>query len=263
MQVSKKVKSDETYMKSQLSIFGSVLCLISTFANAQQTNIANPELIELANLAITKLEQTDVNAWAFEASMYENEEGDVSSSLQKHEPTEGKKGSWSLLMINGDKPTKKQQQKFRKDKKKSTHSDQDFGVAIRTILNLPSITLLSETDTHIMMNFDVRLERLGEDSWGKLIGIAHYHKEGAFIERIEISNNDEFSPMFGSSISELTLSLDFIQLNESVLIKQKDLQMKGSFAHFMKIDEVSSDKYSKYVHRDSYISTAQSPNMTN
>lgn len=250
-------------MKLQLSTSLMVFCLISTSVSAKQTNFTNPELIKLANLALTKLEQTNVSAWAFEASMYENEEGDVSSSLQRHEPTEDNKGSWSLLMIDGDKPTEKQQQKFRKDKMKSKHSDQDFGVAIRKILNVPSITLSSETDSHIMMSFDVRLERLGEDSWGKLMGIAHYHKEGAFIERIEINNNDEFSPMFGSSISELKLSLDFIEVNGSVLIKQKDLQMKGSFAHFMEIDEVSSDKYSKYVHRDNYTPTVRTPNITN
>lgn len=250
-------------MKLQLSISLMAICLINASTHAKQTSFTNPELIKLANSAITKLELTDVSAWAFEAAMYESEEGDVSSSLQRHEPTADSRGSWSLLMIDGGKPTEKQQQKFRRDKMKSKHSDQDFGIAIRKILNLPSITLSSETDSHIMMSFDVRLERLGEDSWGKLAGMAHYHKEGAFIERIEINNKDEFSPMFGSSISELTLSLDFIQVNGSVLIKQKDLQMKGSFAHFMEIDEVSSDKYSKYVHRDNYVPVVISPNTAN
>ncbi len=202
--------------------------------------------------AIVTFEQTPRKQWGFQVDRFENEEGDITSSLEQFTPWQDTNKQWSLVRINGNEPTIKQQKAFLKTKRKRANkqqNDKSYSVKFREIINLASLRYQTETATHIEMSFQVTLSQLGDNTKGKLDGILSYNKQGAFIEMITIVNNSEFSPMFSASISELLLTFSFIKIDEAVLFQQQTLKMKGSFAYFIEIDEVSKDSYFDYQYQ--------------
>lgn len=210
------------------------------------------QLKQNINQAIVSFEQTPKKNWSYQVDRFENEEGEVTSSLERFTPGQDANNQWSLIRINGDKPTKKQQKKFLKTKRDQNNKKQEgnsYSVKFREIIDLETLAYQTETATHVEMSFQVYLSQLGDDTKGKLDGILFYNKQGKFIETITIVNNAEFSPMFSASISELLLTFSFIKINDAILFREQTLEMKGSFAYFVEIDEVSKDTYSDYQYR--------------
>jgi hypothetical protein len=212
----------------------------------------NSSLKQKVSQAIEKFEQTTHENWAYQIERYENEEGDISSSIEKHSPLDGEHQPWTLIRINGKKPTKKQATQFTDKKIEQTKNLQkgaNYSIKLREIINKDSLELASENNTHMDMSFNVRLPKMGKDSVGKLKGNLSYNKEHEFIEKITIVNKAEFSPLFSANITDLLLTFSFIQINNSVLPHRQDMELKGTFAYFTEIDEVSTDTYSNYTYQ--------------
>lgn len=230
-----------------LICFGLVLNV-----SAAETTIAElASFKEKINHAIIKIEQTDKKLWAYKVSRYEDEEGDISSSIEQHSPQLNE--PWSLKKINGQLPTNKQIIKFIKKKqeqanteKKENKQEVNIQLPLRKLINPESLSLVSNDEKSIVMAFNVNIKKLGKDSKGKLQGTLIYQKENQFIEKITIWNNADFSPMFTANITDLALTFTFIQINGSVLVKQNEMKMKGSFAYFTEINETSLDNFSDY-----------------
>lgn len=198
--------------------------------------------------AISRFEQTSRNDWSYRITRYENEEGDVTSSIETFNPANESGKRWSLLRINGQEPTEKQAKKFVKSKQKKSKkgNEHNFSVKLRDIIQLDSLELLSEDQNTIQASFEVYLSQLGEDATEDLKGKLTYGKDQAFIESIEITNTDVFSPVFSAEITEFKLTFRFLNIGEAVLPDRQDLSMKGTFAFFTEIDEVSTDTFSEY-----------------
>ncbi|KGJ95933.1 hypothetical protein [Colwellia psychrerythraea] len=235
----------------------SLICLCAVFNVGAVDNAAENTTTELAslkqkiNFAIIKVENTNKALWSYKISRYENEEGDISSSIEQHSPQAIE--PWSLNQINGQAPTKKQIKKFVKKKQEQSSTDKkekkSIQLPLRKLINSESLSLVSVNEKHIVMAFNVNINKLGKDSRGKLQGKLVYNKEQQFIEKITIWNNAEFSPMFTASITDLTITITFLQINGAVLLKQNDMKMKGSFAYFTEINETSLDSYSDYLYQ--------------
>jgi len=199
--------------------------------------------------AILKFERTNRNDWAYQVTRYENEEGDISRSIEQFTPVSDPKKQWLLVSINENPPSQKQIKNFTEKKlaqAKKKKEGANFSIALREIINLESLELSSENNSHIHINFDVYLSKLGEDAKGKLQGSLSYNKQLAFIESITIVNNAELSPVFSANITNLKLVFTFTSINDSILPHQQSMEMKGTFAFFTEINEVSSDSYSNY-----------------
>jgi len=211
-------------------------------------------LKEKINSAIVKFENTKKNLWAYQISRYEDEEGDISSSIEQHSPQENK--PWSLKKIDGQLPTKKQIKSFAKKKQQQSDSvkkEQNIQLPLRELIHHESLSLVSIDDKYIVMAFDVNLKKLGEDSVGKLQGQLSYQKDDKFIEKISIWNNADFSPMFTANITDLAISFTFFHIDGAVLAKQNEMKMKGSFAYFTEINETSLDSFSDYLYQGNTI----------
>jgi len=212
----------------------------------------NFQLKQKVSQAITKFEQSTKENWAYQVSRYENEEGDITSSIEQFMPSSDEHEKWTLKLINGKKPTEKQALKFSKNKQeqvKKKEKGANYSMKLRKIINQDSLELISENISHINMRFNVYLSKLGEDSIGKLQGSLSYNKQLAFIEKITIVNNEEFSPMFSANITDLSLTFTFVSINNDILPKQHNMEMKGTFAYFTDINEVSTDTYSDYSYK--------------
>ncbi|KGJ93654.1 hypothetical protein ND2E_2147 [Colwellia psychrerythraea] len=229
-----------------------VLCVIATFTSYAIENMAEQLIIakDKVNSAILKFEMTDKTRWSYHLSRYENEEGDITSSIEQYSPQDSE--PWLLKQLNGELPTEKQIKQFA-EKKQIQHSTQNgvrnSRLKLRKLINQNSLSLVSTGEKYFVLAFDVSIDNLGKEAIGKLQGELTYHKEQQFIEKISIWNNAEFSPMFTANITELAITFSFLEINGAVLIKQNEMKMKGSFAYFTEINETSLDQFSNYVYQ--------------
>ena len=229
-----------------------VICLGAVFT-AIATENTTEELVsfkEKIDRAIVKFEQTQTQLWSYTISRYEDEEGDITSSIEQFSPESNQR--WLLKQTNGQQPTKKQIKSFAEKKHKPNNKKkqgENIQLSLRELINQQSLSLISTDDKHIVMAFDVDWEKLGKDSVGKLKGKLTYQKENQFIEKISIWNNAEFSPMFTAKITDLAVTFTFLQINGAVLAKQNEMKMKGSFAYFTEINETSLDTFSDYYYQ--------------
>jgi hypothetical protein len=228
-----------------LICFGAVFNVIA----AQNTTEELVSIKEKINQAIMKVEHTDRERWSYKISRYEDEEGDISSSIEQHSPQSNER--WHLKQINGQPPTKKQLKKFAKKKQEQNEDKQgkSLRLPLRGLINEKSLYVVSADDKYIVMAFNVDIKKLGKDSIGKLEGKLIYQKEKKFIEKITIWNNVEFSPLFTANITDLALTFTFVHINGAVLTKQNEMKMKGSFAYFTEINETSLDTFSDYLYQ--------------
>jgi hypothetical protein len=230
-----------------------LLISLSTAFNAisaENTTAELPSLKEKLNDAIIKFEQTKQDLWSYEISRYEDEEGDISSSIAQYSPQASER--WVLKKINGQQPTHKQINNFTKKKKEQSNNREqgnNIDLKLRKLINQESLSLISTDEKEIVMGFNVKLTKLGKNSVGKLQGKLIYQKDKQFIEKIYIWNNAEFSPMFTANITELAITFTFSNINGAVLVKQNEMKMKGSFAYFTEINETSVDNFSGYLYQ--------------
>jgi hypothetical protein len=232
-------------------------CLLVIYFGAAFNVIAGQDsttkvrsLKEKMNLAIIKVEQTQRKFWSYEIFRYEDEEGDISSSIEQHSPQSSER--WLLKQMNGQLPTNKQIEKFAKKKQQQGNAEKqgkNFQLSLRELINPESLSLVSIDEKHIVMAFDVYIKKLGKDSIGKLQGELSYQKEKKFIEKIVIRNNAEFSPMLTANITDLAIRLTFLNINGAVLAKQNEMKIKGTFAYFTQINETSLDNFSNYLYQ--------------
>ena len=252
-----KTQKTNRLFKAFMSRMMITTVVLVNFAGVNTTYAGDTALGEASSLelsskvkqAIDKLEQTKRDRWSFEISRYENEEGDITSSIERYQPNSSAQSQWSLHRINGQVPSKEQQEDFienklKQQKKKSEGTS--YSIALREIIQLDSITFTKESNQYIEMNFDVFLNRLGDDASSKLQGNLLYNKQQQFIETLTITNKEEFSPIFSATIDDFKLTFTFTQINEQVLPYRQDMEMKGTFAFFTEIDEVSHDTFSNY-----------------
>ncbi|ABV37326.1 hypothetical protein Ssed_2719 [Shewanella sediminis HAW-EB3] len=225
------------------------LPMFITTAYSTETTSSEQEFEQKIEQAIVEFEQTPREYWSYQLSRYENEEGDITQSIERYTPAADIDNPWVLVSDNGGVPTAKEQEKFVKKKRKqaeSKGSGGNFSLKLRELINLDELQLVTDEDNLIIMSFPVQLARLGDDAVGKLQGRLTYNQQEQFIEEIMIVNSAEFSPMFSASISELTLTFSFIKIDSAVLPYQHKMDMKGRFALFSEIDETSTDTYSDY-----------------
>lgn len=237
--------------------YGLLLLCFCTAFNTIAVESTSAELAsfrEKVDRAITKFENTNKALWSYQVSRYEDEEGDISSSIEQHLPQANER--WQLKQINGKAPTKKQLKRYLKKKQEQSKAQKPqggFQLSLRELINPESLSLVSTDENQIVMAFDVNISKLGKDSVGKLQGQLVYQKEHQFIEQISVWNNAEFSPMFTASITDLAINFTFFDIKGAVLAKQNEMKMKGSFAYFSEIDETSIDRFSDYSYQGEQI----------
>ena len=192
--------------------------------------------------AVTDLESSQLNQWAFKVVRYENEEGENSSSIERFDPRH-QPNPWQLIRLNNREPTDKEKHDFQLRKH---NSDISVPLRLSEIIQSDSLSVIYEDDSYISASFDVHLERLGADASENLNGTLMFAKQEAFIESVKITNSDSFSPVLAANIDSLTLTLEFVKINDAILTHRIDLRMRGSFGLFMEINEVSADIFSDY-----------------
>ena len=224
----------------------------SQHSGLQQTaqssqSFSNPEVLKrTVEQAITQYSATNRANWSYTLNKYEDEEGDISSSIEQHNALAAKGQRWTLVQIDGDKPSAKKQQRYQKKKAKKDKGKQSYSFRLAEIIKIETLQLVSVSSDMLQMSFKVNIEQFGEEASRKLQGILNYDLNENYIKRIEISNNDSFSPMFSAKITKLLLEMDFIKIHDNVLPAKNRMVLQGTWAFFTEINEVSEATYSNY-----------------
>lgn len=223
------------------------LALLTSYDASANQQLSNSNAIEKVKTAMHQMQQTERKNWAFEVSHYENEEGDITQSVESYNPLRAQSEHWTLLSIGGNTPTDKQQQEFIAEKNEPEDKNKNnLKVKLDELIQLQSLQVENVNSAEFTASFDVYLERLGEEASKSLTGLLTYDREQGFIRHIQITNKDLFSPVLTAEITEFKLLLSFKKLQNRILPHEKNMQMKGSFAFFTEIDEVSTVTYSNY-----------------
>lgn len=185
-----------------------------------------------------------------------------SATLQTKIEVNNRSKQWTLLSVNDKSPSKKQLKKYAKNKQsedkqsEKKSSGNNFSIDLKTLIKSGTLVVLADNRNYAELGFDVHLPKLGDDAVGKLKGVLTYNKQQQYIEKVIVTNNDDFSPMFSATVSQLKVSLHFVKLSfkkhdsgkqkSVVLPKQYQMQLKGSFAYFTEIDEISTTTFNHY-----------------
>lgn len=217
----------------------------------QQIVSAATDITAVIAQAIAAFEATPRSNWSRLVERYENEEGDISSRVERYDASLPKGQRWVLLQLNGETPSDKEQRKYQQKRqkqydKKTESQESNFSFSLKELIQIPTLTLESEDDNYLRANFKVSLSQLGDEASNHLQGLLTYNKQQQFIETIDIANTASFSPIFSAKISELAIQFNFQKIDASILPLSNNMTMKGSWAFFTEIDEVSKDTYSDY-----------------
>lgn len=197
---------------------------------------------------VNRFEQHSLQDWSYRISRYENEEGDISSRQELFDPTQAPGRQWQLLRLNGQTPDTKQLRRYAADKQKQvTKANQhSFSLKLSKLIQLDSLTLVAEDPYRLEASFKVYIKKLGAEASKALQGQLSFDKTKQYIDSIQITNNAGFSPLLGSRIDHFNLTLQFMQIDGVMLPQQQTMTMKGTFAYFTGIDEVSTVTFSDY-----------------
>lgn len=222
--------------------------LVENPSQPQQIVSAATDLTAVIAQAIAAFEATPRSNWSRIVERYENEEGDISSRVERYDASLPKGQRWVLLKLNGETPSDKEQRKYQQKRqkqydKKTESQESNFSFSLKELILIPTLTLESEDENYLRANFKVSLSQLGDEASNHLQGLLTYNKQQQFIESIDIANTAPFSPMFSAEITELTIQFNFQKIDSAVLPLSNQMTMKGSWAFFTEINEVSKDTY--------------------
>lgn len=225
-----------------------IVCLIANQAHSETIKTDQLEHQNNVRASFKLFSETKRKNFSYTITKYENEEGDVTSSLETYSPAESIAQSWSLIELNGEIPTTAQVNKYLKNKsKKKDKSKNNQSISISQLVDIDTLQILNENNEFIKSSFKVGYSRFGEDAKKKLEGILTFDKNNQFVQNIEIINNDNFSPMFSADINKLKLTLSFIKIKNAILPLSTKMRLVGSMAMFIEIDEISTVDYSNYT----------------
>ena len=197
---------------------------------------------------LTQFENTNRQHWAYKVTRFEDEEGDVSSSIEWFNPELEQGRRWTLLQQNGELPTDRQVERFNRQKQ-DAKGERNFAIKLRELIREDTLVLKSENRDEFVMGFDVSIEQLGKDAEQNLAGLLRFSKRNNFIESIEVTNTEPFSPMFMVSISTFTLTIRFQKIDDAVLPLENRMRMQGKMSFITEIDEYSVDTFSEFMYR--------------
>ena len=237
----------------------SVLALaITTSSFAEAEAQATTTWQTKIDAALNKFENRRQLDWSFTVKGFEDEEGEVTQQIETYQPAETIEASWTLVEVNGEAPSEERLKDYYERKRKrfeeaqeqaeeqDGEQEQSFSIIIRDLIIFDTLKLDSETETHSILSFDVNFDQRGIDAGDALTGKLFYDKKGAYIDRMEITNVESFSPAFSADIEKFSIAFAFQQIEKVVLPTLMSMNLEGTYAFFADIKEVSEVRYEDY-----------------
>jgi hypothetical protein len=177
--------------------------------------------------------------WAFTESNLKDDKVWVG----RFDPRKAEDERWTLISVDGRKPNEEELLKFEHDKEEHETSDNSRRV---DIVDVETIELLEETDEYWLLKF------VPDEDEAQFIdnvdATVKINKNGGYLEAIDLRNNDDIEPGFGTKISTFIMHYQFGPATEGGPIVPQNMAIKaeGRALIFIGFDETEIIEYSKF-----------------
>jgi hypothetical protein len=213
-----------------------LLTLLLVFAVAPACAEDYKKLFEDAAAAIDwDLEKN----WAFTESNLTDGERWVGRFDPRKEDDE----RWTLLSVAGRKPNADELRKFARDKEEHETSDSSGRV---DIVDVETVELLEETENHWILKFVPDEDEV--EFIENVDATAKISKDGRYLEAIDLRNNGDIKPGFGTKISTFIIHFEFgpAIADGPIVPRNMAIQVSGRALLFIAFDETEIIEYSDF-----------------
>jgi len=177
--------------------------------------------------------------WAFTESTLTDDKRWVG----RHDPRNNEDERWTLISVDGRMPTEDELSEFAN--KKDEHETSDSSQRV-DIVDVDTVELLEETEEYWLLNFipdEDEVEFIDNvDATVKII------KDGRYLEAIDLRNNADITPGFGTKIGTFRLHFEFGPATEGgpIVPRNMAIQVSGRALLFFGFDETEIIEYSDF-----------------
>jgi len=177
--------------------------------------------------------------WAFTKSNLTDEEVWVA----RFDPRNAEDERWTLTSVDGREPNEDELRKFTHDKEKHETSDNSHRV---DIVDVETVELLEETEEYWLLNFIPDEDEV--QFIDNVDATVKINKNGGYLEAIDLRNNDDIKPGFGTKIGTFIMHLQFGPAIEggAIVPLNMAIKVKGRAFLFIGFDESEIIEYSNF-----------------
>lgn len=199
-------------------------------ANAEQPIVSNyASNFKTIEAAIAKMENYQKEQWRF----YLQTSGDQ-NQLEQFDPLSIT--PWKLISIDGKEPTKKQAINYHESKQEQKLDESEDEELELNNIDLESLKLIEKVGNIEVLSFKFKEQQ--DDLSKHLQGRLWHDKKGNWIQKIELTNPTEFSPAFSVKIKELSITMTFIEIADSIFAPKEIIsKVTGKAMGFKKIKQ--------------------------
>ena len=178
-------------------------------------------------------------AWAY-TETYANEE---QSRVARFDPRQPEDERWTLVSIDGRKPTEAEITEFRSDKEDSDSTDSSNRLEI---VGADTLELIEETDARWRFRFIPNEDEI--DLVDNVDATVSIRKDGRWLEAIDLRNHSDIRPGFGTKIGTFLVHLEFAPavVNGPIVPKTMRIQVSGRALLFIGFSETEHIEYSDF-----------------
>ncbi|NOR35938.1 MAG: hypothetical protein GQ577_04245 [Woeseiaceae bacterium] len=177
--------------------------------------------------------------WAFTESTLT----DGKRWVGKHDPRNNEVDHWTLISVDGRKPNEDELREFAHKKEEHETSDSSQRV---NIVDVETIELLEETEEYWLLNFIPDEDEV--EFISNVDATVKISKDGRYLEAIDLRNNADIKPGFGTTISTFIMHFQFGPAIEGgpIVPRNMAIKAKGRALLFIGFDETEIIEYSNF-----------------
>jgi len=161
----------------------------------------------------------------------------------RFDPRKAEDKRWTLISVDGRKPNEEELLEFEDDKEEHETSNSSQRV---NIVDADTVELLEETEEYWLLNFIPDEDEV--EFIDNVDATVKINKDGRYLETIDLRNNDDIKPGFGTKIDTFIMHLQFGPATDGgpIVPLSMAVKVKGRALIFIAFDESEIIEYSNF-----------------
>jgi hypothetical protein len=161
----------------------------------------------------------------------------------RFDPRKAEDERWTLISVDGRKPNEEELREFAHEKEEHETSDSSQRV---NIVDVETIELLEETEEYWLLNFIPDEDEV--EFISNVDATVKISKDGRYLEAIDLRNNADIKPGFGTTISTFIMHFQFGPAVKGgpIVPRNMAIKAKGRALLFIGFDETEIIEYSNF-----------------
>jgi hypothetical protein len=215
------------------------LCLLPFLAEGRAAEAALPELAA----ALKNFRPDPPRGWSYTQTT--SAEG--KSTVERYDATKPEFDRWTLQQKDGARPDPEATRQYAETR--SRRSRGGTAPKLAEQLDLATAELISRTGDDAIYRCRLKPAEAGDKTSAHLRATVVLHGPTATIARIELRNQESFSPAFGVKITELCTTLTYsVPAGDTPSLPQRvDTVIRGTAFWFKRLDAELAVRFTDYV----------------